>query len=85
MVRQSPNLPYANKLAKLSDDVAFKVGPSVTQELGWCFEDWDVILSQGLSNSFCSLIGGHICHDVFCKMVTKDQKVHHVCGVDPTP
>ena len=38
-------------------------------------------LPQKLGNSFSSLIGGHICHNVFYKMVTKDHKVHHVWGV----
>ena len=39
MVRQSPNLWYAHKLRKLSDDVAVKVGPLVTQEFGWFSRD----------------------------------------------
>ena len=74
MVRWSPNLPYAHKLTKLSDDTAFKVGPLVTQELGWCTEDQDVILPQKLSNSFHSLMRGHVCYDMFCKMVTQKTK-----------
>ena len=85
MVRQSPNLLYAHQLTKLSDDVAFKVGSLITYELGWGSEDQDVSLPQELSNSFCCLIRGHICHNVFCKVVTKDQQVHHIWGVDPTP
>ena len=78
MLRQSPNLPYAHKLSKLCDDVAFKVGPLVTQELGQCSKDQEASLSQKFSNSFHSLTGGHICHNVFCKVVVKDQKVQHV-------
>ena len=80
MVRESPNLPYAYKLTKLSDDVAFKVGPLITQELGWGSEDQDISLPQELSNSFHCLIGGHICHNVFCKVVAKTQQVHHIWG-----
>ena len=52
MVRWSPNLPYAQKLTKLSDDVAFKVGPSGDRELGWHSKDWDVSLPQKLSKVF---------------------------------
>ena len=74
MVQQSPNLPYAHKLAKFSDNVAFKIGHSVAEELGWCSEDWDVTLPQKLSNSFCSLIRGHICYDMFCKVVEKTKR-----------
>ena len=73
MVRWHPNCPYAHKLTKLSDDVAFKVGSSVTQELGQCSEDWDISLPQKLSNSFCNLIRGHICHNMFCKVFTKTK------------
>ena len=39
MMRQSPNLPYAHELTKLSDAVAFKVGSSVAQEPSWCSKD----------------------------------------------
>ena len=78
MVRQSPNLLYAYKLTKLSDDVSFKIGPSIAQELGWCYKDQGIALPQKLSNSFHSLIRGHIHHVMLCKMVTKDEKVHHV-------
>ena len=35
-------------------------------------------MPQKLSNSLHGLIHGHVHHDMFCKMVTKDQKVHHV-------
>ena len=80
-VRQSPSLLYVYKLTKLSDNVAFKVGSSVTQYLGWGSKDWDVTLVQKLSNSFCSLIGGHICHYKFCKVVIKDKNVHHIWGL----
>ena len=52
MVRQSSNLPYACKLAKLSDDFFFKVGSSVTREHGQGSEDQDINLPQKLSNSF---------------------------------
>ena len=57
MVRWSPNLPYAHKLTKLSDDVAFEVGPSITLELGQCSKDQDVSLPQKLSNSFTVWLG----------------------------
>ena len=80
VVRWSPNLPYAHKLTKLSDDVAFKVGSLVTQELGWCSKDWDISLPQKLSNGLQSLIGGHMCHDMFCKVVTKGQIAYHIWG-----
>ena len=68
-------------LAKLSDGVAFKVGPSITQELGQCSEDREVTLPQKLINSLHSLIRGHVCHDVLHKMVAKDQKAHHMLGL----
>ena len=81
MIRWSPDLRYAYKLAKLSDDVDFKDGSSITQELGWCSKDQDISLPPKLSNSLCSLIRGNICHNVFCKMVKKDQVVHHIRGL----
>ena len=81
MVRWSPSLLYAHKLTKLSEDVAFKFGSLVTQELGQDSEDQDVTLPQKLSNSFCSLIKGHICHNMFHKVVTKDQNIHLVLGL----
>ena len=81
MVRWNPNLPDGHRLGKLSDDVSFKVGSSVTQKLGRCSEDGDKSLPQKLSNSLHSLIRGHICHDMFHKVVTKDQNVNHVWGL----
>ena len=81
MVRCSPNLPHTHKLTKFSDDVAFKVGPSVTQDLGQCYKDQDINLPQEPSNSFHSLIGGHIHHDMLSKMVAKDQMVHQFWGL----
>ena len=33
---------------------------------------------RNLANSLCSLIRGYISHDVFCKVITKDQNIHHV-------
>ena len=81
IVRWIPNLPYAHKLTKLSDDIAFKVGPSVTEDFGWCSKDQDLTLPQKLGNSFDSFTGCHICHDMFLKMVAKDQKVHHIWGL----
>ena len=80
IVRCSPNLLYAYKLTKLSEDVAFIAGPSVTQERGWCSEDQDLILPQKLSNNFHSLIGGPVYHDMFLKMATTDQTVYHILG-----
>ena len=64
----------------LSDDVAFKVGSSVTQEHGWCSKDQDISLPQKLSKGLCSLNRNHICQDMFHKVVTKDQNVHHIWG-----
>ena len=64
MVRQSPNLLYAYQLTKLSDDVAFKIGPSVTYELGWSSEDQEIALQQELSKIFYSLIREHVHHNV---------------------
>ena len=52
VVQQSSHLPNANELAQLTDDVALKGGPSVTQDLGWCSEDQDGALPQKFSNSF---------------------------------
>ena len=80
MVRQSPYLPYAHKLTKLSDDVALKADSFITLQCGCCSKDWDVTLPQTLSNSPCSLIGGHVCHNMFHKVVTKDQNVNLVGG-----
>ena len=80
MVRWGPFLSYAYKLTMLSDDVAFEVGPSIIQELGWCSKNQNVSLPQVHSNSSHCLIGGHICHNVFCKVVTKHQQVHHTWG-----
>ena len=80
-VRQSPNLLYAHKLTKLSNNVAYKVGSLVTQELHWGSEDKDVTLPQKLSNSFYSLIRGHIHYDVFSKVSAKDQTIQHVWGL----
>ena len=37
-----------------------KLAPQVTQELDQCSEDWDIALPHKLSNSFCSLIRGHM-------------------------
>ena len=80
VVWQSSHLPTIHELAQLTDDVALKGGSSVTQELGWCFKDYDVALPQKFSNSFCHLIRGHICHNVSCEVVTKDQNIHYMCG-----
>ena len=71
MVRQSSNLPYCCQLTQLSDDVAFKVGSSITQEPGQGSKDWDVTLLQKLSKSFCSLVQGHIHHNMLHKVITK--------------
>ena len=54
MVRWNPDLLYAHKLTKLSDDVAFTVGSSDTQELGQCSQDWDISLPQNLATVFAA-------------------------------
>ena len=72
---------YALKLTKVSDNTAFTVGSLVTQELAWGSEDQDVTLPQKLSKSFCSLSGGHVCHNVLCKVVITDQNIQHIWGL----
>ena len=78
VIGQNSCLLNAHELTQLTYDVAFKVGSSVTQELGWGSEDQDISLPQKSSNSFCSLIWSHICHDMPHKVVTKDQNIHYV-------
>ena len=55
-----------------------KIGSSITQELGWGSKDWDISLLQEFSKSLCSLIGGHISHDMICKVIAENQNAHHV-------
>ena len=44
VVRWSPNPLYAHKLTQLFNDITFKIGAAIAQELGWGSEDWDVSL-----------------------------------------
>ena len=78
VVRQSSCLSNDHELTQLTDNVAVKVGSSVTQELGWCSEDQDVSLPQESGNSFCGPIQSHIHHNVSCEVVTKDQNIHYM-------
>ena len=78
MVSWSPNLPYAHELTQLFDDISFELDTLITQELGQGSEDQDVSLPQKLSKSLSSLIRGHASHDMFHKMITKDQNADHV-------
>ena len=78
VVRQGSCLPNACELTQFADDVALKVGSSVTQELGWCSEDQDVSLPEKFSNSFCHLIRSHIHHSVSFEVVTKDQNINYM-------
>ena len=55
-----------------------KLAFSITQELGWGSEDWDVSLPQKFSNSLCNLVRGHVSHDVFWKVIAENPDVHHV-------
>ena len=55
-----------------------KLAPQSIRSLSGASEDWDVSLPQRLGDRFCSLIGGHVHHNVLHKVVTKDQKAPHV-------
>ena len=78
MVRWSPNLPHAHELTQLFDDITLKIGALITQELGQGSKDQDIFLPQKFSNSLCSLVRGHLSHDVFCKVITENQNGHHI-------
>ena len=78
MVRWSSNHPYARELTQLFNDITFKIGALITQELGCGSEEWDVSLPQKSSNDLCSLVGGQIRHDMFCTVITENQNAHHV-------
>ena len=48
---------------------------SVTQEPGQGPKDRDKASIQKFSDSFCSLIGGHICQYIFSEMVLENQDI----------
>ena len=73
MVRWSPNLLYAHKLEKLSDDVAFKVSSLVTQELGQWSKDQDISLPHKLSKGFAVWLGVMYAIMCFIKWLQKTK------------
>ena len=68
-----PQLLHTKDLAHFINYTAHEVSISVTQEPGWGSKDGDVTLMQEFSNSFCSLIGGHICQYMLHKVVLETK------------
>ena len=52
-----------------------KLVPLSFKEPGRGSKDRDVASIQKFSNSFCSLIRGHICYYMFCELVLENQDV----------
>ena len=70
-------LLHAKNLAHFIDYTTHQASTSVTQKPGQGSKDGDVTLVQELSNSFCSLIRGHICQYVLCGVVLEHQDVNN--------
>ena len=71
-------LLHTKEFAHLTNNVAHEVHTMITQEPGWSSKDQDVTLVQKLGNSLCSLIGGHVHHNMFCEMVLEHQDIHNL-------
>ena len=65
----------AKDLAHFLNHTTHEASTSVTQEPGQGSEDRDVTLVQKFSDSFCHLIGDHICQHVLCEMVSEHQDI----------
>ena len=63
----------AKDLAHFLSHTTSEASTSITQDPGQGPEDRDVTSIQKFSNSFCSLIRGHICQHVFHEVVLENQ------------
>ena len=65
----------AKDLTQFLNDATGKASTSVTQEPGWGSRDRDIASISKFSESFCSLMGGHIHQYMFSEMVLENQDV----------
>ena len=62
-------------LAHFLNHTTSEASTPITQKPGQGPKDRDVTLIQKFSDSFCSLIRGHVCQHVFCEVVLENQDV----------
>ena len=74
MIRWSPNLLYVHKLAKLSDDVAFKVGPSVLRSLAGALKIKMYPCHRNLATVFAVWLGVTYAMMCFVKWLQKAKR-----------
>ena len=65
----------AKDLAHFLNHTTSEANTSITQEPDQGPEERDVTSVQKFSNSFCSLIRGHVCQHVFHEVVLENQDV----------
>ena len=75
VIRHGSQLPHTKEFTHLINNAAHKVHTSIAQEPGWGPRDQDVTLIQELGDCLSGLVGGHICHYMFCEMVLEHQDI----------